>query len=35
MKSLKCSVPSGERFQESVPQLKKGWEALLYSNIPE
>ena len=23
-----CSVPPGERFQESVPWLKKGWEAL-------
>jgi len=23
-------VPSGERFQESVPRLKKGWEALPY-----
>ena len=25
-------MPSGERFQESVPWLKKGWEALLNAN---
>jgi len=27
----KCSVPFGDRFQESVPRLKKGWEALIQS----
>ena len=29
-KCHECSVPSGERFQVSVPWLKKGWEALIY-----